>query len=200
MNRAVRKAAVSRKTSETDIRVALTIDGKGKSKVNTGIPFLNHMLELFAKHGCFDLDVTAKGDLDVDIHHTNEDVGICLGQALEKALGTKSGIRRYGSFVVPMDESLAAVYVDISGRASLNLSKGKGVRFSRLDRYTFHDCREFLRALCLKAGVTMHVEVRTGADTHHIIEAVFKALGRALDAATQRDERVRGIPSTKGVL
>lgn len=196
----LRKAAVKRKTSETDIQMTLAIDGRGKSSIGTGIPFLDHMLTLLSKHGLLDLEVRAKGDLHVDIHHTNEDVGITLGQALAKALGDKKGIRRYGFFSVPMDEALVSVTLDISGRPSLHIAKAKGVRFSRLENYSFHDSMEFMRAFCQHAGINMHVEVRAGQDSHHIIEGVFKAAARALDAATQMDPRVRGIPSTKGRL
>ncbi|MDP3920853.1 MAG: imidazoleglycerol-phosphate dehydratase HisB [Candidatus Omnitrophota bacterium] len=195
-----RSATVRRTTKETDINVVLTVDGKGKSSINTGLPFVNHMLELFAKHGLFDLRIRAKGDLEVDIHHTNEDVGITLGQALTKALDKKKGIRRYGFFHVPMDEALIRVTLDISGRPSLNVSRAKGVRFSRLETYSFHDATEFLHAFCQHAGINMHVEVAAGQDSHHIIEGVFKAVARALDVATQRDPRVSGIPSTKGSL
>ena len=195
-----RKARVHRKTSETDIQIELNVDGRGKSKITTGMPFLDHMLTLLAKHGLFDLVVKAKGDLHVDIHHTNEDVGITLGQALTKALGTKAGIRRYGFWSLPMDETLVRVTLDISGRPSLHTAKNKGVRFSRLENYSFHDALEMMKAFCQHAGINMHVEVLSGEDSHHIIEAIFKAAARALDMATQIDPRVRGIPSTKGSL
>ena len=195
-----RCAKVHRKTSETNIQIDLQIDGHGKSSIETGMPFLDHMLTLLAKHGLFNLHLKAKGDLHVDIHHTNEDVGITLGQALAKALGNKAGIRRYGYASVPMDEALIQVTLDISGRPSLHLAKGKGVRFSRLENYSFHDAMECLKAFCQHAGINMHVEVLSGQDSHHIIEGVFKAAARALDAATQIDPRVRGIPSTKGSL
>lgn len=200
MKRTLRKAAVKRKTQETDIQIQLAVDGHGASKIHTGIPFLDHMLTLLSKHGLFDLQVKAVGDLHVDIHHTNEDVGITLGQALTKALGNKFGIRRYGFAGVPMDEVLVRVTLDISGRPSLDIHKGKGVSFSRLENYSFHDAMEFLRAFCQHAGINMHVEVVSGHDSHHIIEGVFKAVAKALDAATQIDSRVRGIPSTKGSL
>lgn len=195
-----RKALIRRKTSETDIRAEVSIDGRGKREFSTGIPFLNHMLDLFAKHGLFDVTLKAKGDLEVDIHHTNEDVGITLGQTLRKALGDKKGIRRYGFASVPMDDTLARVTLDISGRPSLHISKNKGVRFSRLENYSFRDTTEFLEALCQNSGINMHIEILAGNDTHHIIEGIFKALGRALDMATQIDPRVQGIPSTKGAL
>ena len=195
-----RKAEVRRKTQETDIKLRLALDGRGKASVKTGIPFLEHMLSSLTKHGLFDLEIKASGDLEVDIHHTNEDVGIVLGQALSKALGDKKGIRRFGYFSVPMDEALVRVSLDISGRPSFYIHRGKGVRFSRLENYSFHDACEFLKAFTLHSGINMAVEVVSGHDSHHIIEAVFKATAKALDMATQRDTRVRGIPSTKGSL
>ena len=195
-----RHANVKRTTAETDIRIDLLVDGHGSSTISTGMRFLDHMLTLLAKHGLFDLHVKAKGDLDVDIHHTNEDVGIVLGQVLTKALGKKVGIRRYGFASVPMDEVLVRVTLDISARPSFNLAKAKGVRFSRLENYSFHDATELLRAFCQHAGINMHLEVLSGHDSHHIIEAVFKATAKALDMATQIDPRVKGIPSTKGSL
>lgn len=193
-----RRAKVRRETSETQIACNILVDGTGRSKINTGIPFLDHMLTLFAKHGLFDLSLKATGDLQVDIHHTNEDTGITLGQAFMKALGEKRGIRRYGFSSTPMDEALARISLDISGRPHLVLSKAKGVRVSSAGVYSFHDMEEFLKAFIQHAGVTLHIEILSGQDTHHIIESVFKALGRALDHATQIDPRVRGIPSTKG--
>ncbi len=195
-----RKADVKRTTQETDIRIKFNLDGAGKSSVKTGIPFLDHMLASLSKHGLFDLAIQAKGDLEVDIHHTNEDVGITLGQALTKALGDKKGIRRFGFFSVPMDEALVRVSLDISGRPSLHVRKEKGVKFSRLENYSFHDACEFMKAFTLHSGINMAVEVQAGEDSHHIIEGVFKATAKALDMATQRDARVRGIPSTKGAL
>lgn len=195
-----RKAQIHRKTTETDIRLLLLIDGRGKSTIHTGLPFLDHMLTLFAKHGLFDLKLRAKGDLEVDIHHTNEDVGITLGQAVNKALGTKAGIRRYGFWSLPMDEVLVRASLDISGRPSLHVHCAKGIRFSRLENYSFHDATELLRAFTLHAGINLHLEILAGRDSHHIIEGTFKAFARALDMATQRDPRVKGIPSTKGML
>ncbi len=200
MSKTSRQSSVRRKTAETDIHIRLKVSGSGNSKVSTGMPFLDHMLILLSKHSLYDLDISAKGDLDVDIHHTNEDVGITLGQALTQALGDKKGIRRYGFFSVPMDETLVKVTLDISGRPSLHVAKAKGVRFSRLENYSFHDAMECLKAFCQHAGINMHVEVLSGHDSHHIIEGVFKALARALDMATQVDPRVKGIPSTKGSL
>lgn len=195
-----RQAEVHRKTTETDIRMRLRVDGRGVSRIETGMPFLDHMLTLLAKHGLFDLNLRAKGDLHVDIHHTNEDIGITLGQVLAQALGDKKGIRRYGFAGIPMDEVLIRVTLDISGRPSLHIAKSKGVRFSRLENYSFHDAMEFMKAFCQHAGINMHVEVLSGHDSHHIIEGVFKATARALDRATQIDSRVRGVPSTKGSL
>ncbi len=195
-----RKATVVRKTRETTIKIVLNVDGNGKSSIATGIPFLNHMLASLAKHGLFDLDVQAKGDLEVDIHHTNEDIGIVLGQVFAKALGNKKGIRRFGFFSVPMDESLVRVSLDFSGRPFLSILKNKGVKFSRPEAYSFHDASEFLRAFSQHTGTNLIVEVVAGEDSHHIIEAMFKALAKALDMATERDDRVRGVPSTKGSL
>jgi imidazoleglycerol-phosphate dehydratase len=195
-----RTAAVVRNTQETQIRLSLTIDGSGHASVFTGLPFLNHMLKSLAKHGLFDLAIKAKGDLEVDIHHTNEDVGIVLGQAFSKALGKKEGIRRFGFFSVPMDEALVRASLDFSGRPSLEVIKSKGVKFSRLETYSFHDAAEFWRALSQHAGINLIIEVVNGEDSHHIIEAMFKAVAKALDMATQLDSRVKGIPSIKGTL
>lgn len=195
-----RKAEVRRTTQETDIRIKLNLDGSGWASVKTGMPFLDHMLTSLAKHGLFDLEIRAKGDLEVDIHHTNEDIGITLGQTLTKALGNKKGIRRFGFFSVPMDEALLKVSLDISGRPSLYVTKQKGVRFSRLENYSFHDACEFFKALTLHSGINMAIEVVTGHDSHHLIEGIFKATAKALDMATQRDPRVKGVPSTKGTL
>jgi len=200
MKKRVRQASVHRKTSETNIKLKIKIHGQGRSRISTGLPFLNHMLTLLAKHSLVDLELKAVGDLDVDIHHTNEDIGIALGEALIKALGKKEGIRRYGFFSAPMDEALVRVSLDISGRPSLHIAKSKGVKFSRLENYSFHDAGEFLKAFCQHAGVNMHVEVLSGHDSHHIIEAMFKAVAKTLDQATQIDARVKGIPSTKGRL
>jgi len=195
-----RHGKLKRKTAETSIVIRLTLDGRGRSKIATGMPFLDHMLTLFAKHGLFDLDLHAVGDLHVDIHHTNEDVGITLGQALLRALGDKRRIRRYGFACIPMDEVLVRATLDISGRPSLHVHRAKGVRFSRLENYSFHDAMEWMKAFCQHAGINMHIEVLEGEDSHHIIEAVFKSMARALDTATQIDPRVQGIPSTKGTL
>ena len=193
----VRRATVDRTTNETDIKVELTIDGAGGATVDTGIGFLDHMLQLFARHGGFDLTVKAKGDLIVDGHHTVEDVGLALGESLREALGDKRGIRRFGSAVIPMDEALALVAIDLSGRPflayDLDLS---GVRIREFDAdLTAH----FFRSLVNQAAATVHVRLLAGTDPHHIVEAVFKGFAKALCAACERtgsDE----IPSTKGIL
>ena len=193
-----RTATVDRKTGETEISITLSLDGTGHPDIRTGIPFFDHMLTLFARHGLFDLVVLAKGDIEVDYHHTVEDVGITLGQALGKALGDKAGIRRYGSAYVPMDESLARVVVDCSGRPFLAYEAPRGVE--AIGMFPFQLVEEFLRAVAVQAGLTLHVSILAGRDAHHMAEAIFKSLARALDVAVSRDERVKGIPSTKGVL
>lgn len=198
MSTPTRTATVDRKTGETEIKLTISVDGTGTSEIRTGIPFFDHMLTLFARHGLFDLTVVAKGDIEVDYHHTVEDVGITLGQALAKALGDKSAIRRYGSAYVPMDEALARIVVDCSGRPFLSYEAPRGVEAIGL--FPFQLVEEFLRAVSVQAGLTLHVSILAGRDAHHMAEAIFKALGRALDVAVSRDERVKGIPSTKGVL
>lgn len=195
---AVRAATVKRTTTETDIALSLVLDGAGRTDLDTGVPFLEHMLDLFARHGHFDLTVRAKGDLHIDDHHTVEDIGICLGRALRQALGDKAGIRRYGHAFVPMDEALAQVVIDLSGRPHLEWrAEWPAARVGTFDTELVH---EFFWKAALEAGMTLHVLVHYGRNTHHMIEAVFKAFGRALDEATQRDPRVRGVPSTKGTL
>jgi imidazoleglycerol-phosphate dehydratase len=198
-----RQATVTRKTAETQVQVQLSLDGSGRSRVKTTMPFLDHMLNLMAKHGCFDLTVSAKGDTEVDYHHTVEDIGIVMGQALARALGEKQQIVRYGSFVVPMDEAQARVDLDISGRPYLvyqvPLPKKMKIR-SESGGFDPDLIEEFLRAFVIHSGITLHVNVPYGKNLHHILEAVFKAFGRALDQATRQDIRVRGIPSTKGSL
>lgn len=198
MNEIARSASIDRKTSETEITLKISLDGEGKSSIRTGIPFFDHMLTLFSKHGLLDLDVEAKGDIEVDFHHTVEDVGLALGAAFTKALGDKSGIRRYGSAYVPMDEALARVVVDCSGRPYLAYEVPRGVEAIGL--FPFQLVEEFLRALSVQGGLTLHVSILAGRDAHHMAEAIFKALGRALDVAVSHDDRVKGIPSTKGVL
>ena len=198
MTTTARSASIDRKTSETEITLSISLDGEGKSSVRTGIPFFEHMLTLFSRHGLIDLDVEAKGDIEVDYHHTVEDVGLALGAAFTKALGDKSGIRRYGSAYVPMDEALARVVVDCSGRPYLVYEVPRGVEAIGL--FPFQLVEEFLRAFSVQAGLTLHVSILAGRDAHHMAEAIFKALGRALDVAVSHDDRVKGIPSTKGVL
>ena len=198
MTTPLRSASIDRKTSETDIRISLTFDGEGKAEISTGVPFFDHMLVRFTRHGLFDLAIDAKGDIDIDYHHTVEDVGIALGMAFGKALGDKAGIRRYGSAYVPMDETLARVVVDCSGRPFLAYDAPRGVEPVGL--FPFQLVEEFLRALSVHAGLTLHVSILAGRDAHHMAEGIFKALGRALDVAVSRDTRVKGIPSTKGLL
>ncbi|WP_226678888.1 imidazoleglycerol-phosphate dehydratase HisB [Mesobacillus jeotgali] len=193
-----RTATVNRYTNETKINLDFSIDGEGKSELETGVPFLSHMLDLFAKHGQFDLKVDAKGDVEVDGHHTTEDIGICIGQALREALGDKKGIKRYGNAFVPMDEALAQVVVDLSNRPHLEMrAEFPAQQVGTFDVELVH---EFLWKLALEARINLHVIVHYGKNTHHMIEAVFKALGRALDEATTIDPRVKGVPSTKGML
>ena len=196
MSKGKRQAKKIRKTSETEIAVTLGLDGKGAAKVKTGIPFFDHMLNLFARHGLFDLEVKAKGDLEVDLHHTVEDVGIVLGQALTAALGKKEGIRRYGTAHVPMDETLARVAIDLSGRPYLEL-RGLNQR-GKVGNFPAQLVEEFLRALSVQGGMNLHAEVLYGRDVHHQIEAIFKALAKALEEAVRRDPRIKGVPSTKG--
>jgi imidazoleglycerol-phosphate dehydratase len=197
-----RQAQVHRVTGETDILVKLAVDGGGTSKIATGIPFFDHMLTLLAKHGLFDLEVRAKGDVQVDFHHTVEDTGIVLGQTLAKALGDKKGLVRYGNFLLPMDETLARVALDFSGRPLLVWRAPKSFNLNRLKAGDFPAqlTVEFLRGFAQEAGLTLHVEVLYSGETHHLIEAVFKGVARALEQAVRRDPRVRGIPSTKGLL
>jgi imidazoleglycerol-phosphate dehydratase len=198
MTTPARIASLERTTGETRISLSLSLDGEGRSDIRTGIPFFDHMLTLFSRHGLLDLEVAAKGDIEVDFHHTVEDVGITLGQALAKALGDKAGIRRYGHAYVPMDEALARVVVDCSGRPFLAYEAPRGVEAIGL--FPFQLVEEFLRAVAVNAGLTLHVSILAGRDAHHMAEAVFKAMGRGLDIAVSLDGRVKGIPSTKGVL
>lgn len=192
-----RTSRVTRKTRETDVEVELNLDGVGKVDLTTGIPFLDHMLHLFAAHGYFDLTVKASGDLEVDQHHTVEDIGICLGQAFREALGDKTGLRRYGEARVPMDEALAQAAVDLSNRPFLHFDVRFAPVAAALDPQLV---KEFWRAVAVHGGLTIHLEVPYGENTHHIMEAVFKAMGRALDRASQPEPRAPGAPSTKGVL
>lgn len=193
-----RSASVSRKTNETDIKLSFSVDGSGQANLQTDVPFLDHMLDLFTKHGQFDLTVDAHGDIEIDDHHTVEDIGICLGQCLREALGDKRGIKRYASVFVPMDEALAQVVIDCSNRPHFEYRAE--YPSSRVGSFDVELVHEFLWKLALEARVTLHVIVHYGQNTHHMIEAVFKALGRAIDEATSIDPRVSGVPSTKGVL
>ena len=197
-----RTAIIKRKTKETDITVKLTIEGTGKSKINTGIGILDHMLELFVFHGLFDLEITAKGDLKVDIHHTNEDIGIVLGQVFKKALQDKKGIKRFGSATVPMEEVVATVTVDISGRGFLNWPlDGAGFAPDKKEGYEIEYAKHFFDAFAKNLGANLNVSVNiTNPDLHTTLEPVFKAFGVALDLATQIDPRRKGIPSTKGII
>jgi imidazoleglycerol-phosphate dehydratase len=194
-----RQARIERKTKETEIALQLNLDGAGASKVRTPIPFFSHMLEAWAKHGLVDLAVEATGDVEVDIHHTVEDVGIVLGQALRQALGDKKGIVRYGTAFVPMDEALVQASVDISGRPFLVFSVP--VARTRVSNFDLDMLQEFFRALAFNAEITLHVTMHYGHNLHHIAEAVFKSVARALAEATRLDPRVAGVlPSTKGLL
>ena len=196
-----RKAAIERNTTETRISLQINLDGGGSSVVRTPIGFLNHMLNLFARHGLFDLTLKARGDVDVDIHHTNEDVGIVFGLAIKKALADKQGIRRFGFASVPIDEALVEVSLDLSGRPYFQLSAfGSQLSVLKKEGYSLNYLKQFLQALVNTAGMTLHVEVIYGEDLHHIIEAVFKALARALREAVSIDPRIKGILSTKGSL
>jgi imidazoleglycerol-phosphate dehydratase len=194
-----RIANLSRKTAETDIVLKLGIDGTGVSTIDTGVPFFDHMLTLFAKHGLFDLEIKAVGDVEVDYHHTVEDVGLVLGDAFKQALGDKLGIRRYGFFFLPMDEALARVVVDLSGRACLVFDAVPPTMFVR--DFNLILLKEFSRAFSNALGCNLHVKLEYGEEPHHVAEAIFKALARAMDEATRIDERTAGtLPSTKGLL
>lgn len=193
-----RTARVTRATKETDIAVTLTLDGSGRSTIDTGVPFLDHMLDSFARHGFFDLAIRARGDLQVDQHHSVEDVGLALGQAIKEALGGKAGIRRFGEAACPLDEALVRVTVDLSGRPFLVYDVHiKRARVGSFDTELVHD---FLLALTNQVGMNLHVDMVRGRNAHHIIEATFKALARAMDFATQVDPRIVGVLSTKGTL
>ena len=193
-----RKAKIDRKTKETDILLELSLDGSGKHLIKTSIPFLDHMLSLFSSHGLFDLKIKARGDREIDDHHTAEDLGICLGTALKQALAGKEGITRYGSAIIPMDESLASVHVDLSGRPCLVFHLP--FRRRKIGDFDTELVREFFQALVNNGSLTIHAQVVYGSNGHHMVESLFKALGRALREAVSRDERVKGIPSTKGRL
>jgi imidazoleglycerol-phosphate dehydratase len=193
-----REAEVRRKTKETDVRVRLALDGAGASRVSTGVAFLDHMLELFARHGLFDLEIECRGDLHIDDHHSVEDVAITLGQALAQALGDKAGIARYGSAYVPMDEALCRAVVDLSGR--FYLVYAVETRRQLIGNFSVELAEHFWRSLAEAARCNLHIDCLHGRNTHHILEGTFKATARALRQAVERDPRVSGVPSTKGVL
>ncbi len=194
----VREASLERKTSETDISLSLRLDGKGEATISTGIPFLDHMLDQIARHGFMDLRIQAKGDLDVDLHHTVEDVGICLGKVIREAVGGGSGIRRFGHAQIPMDESLVSVTLDISGRPYLVYRVP--LEEVRVGEFPVGLAREFFRAVSIHGGLTLHIHAIEAHEPHHTLEAAFKAFGRALAEAVTLDERNTGVPSTKGSL
>lgn len=194
----IRSSKITRKTKETDINLSLGIDGSGKATIDTGIGFFDHMLEGFSKHGFFDLDLKIDGDLNVDGHHTVEDCGIVLGSAIKEAVGDKKGIKRYGSFILPMDEALVLCAVDLCGRPYLDFN----CEFS-VDKVGYLDTeliKEFFYAISYSAGMNLHIKMLSGSNNHHIIEAIFKAFGKALDMATSFDERITDVLSTKGSL
>jgi imidazoleglycerol-phosphate dehydratase len=193
-----RTAEVHRKTKETDVRVVLNLDGNGQSQVATGLPFLDHMLDLFARHGLFDLEVACKGDLEIDDHHSVEDVAITLGQALTQALGDKAGIARYGEAVVPMDEALCRSVIDLSGRFYLVYEVQ--TRRQKIGNFSVELAEHFWRSLAETASFNLHIDCLRGRNTHHILEGTFKATTRALRQAVNRDPRIMGVMSTKGAL
>jgi len=194
-----RKGAVNRKTKETDIRLELALDGGGSSEIRTGIPFMDHMLTLLAAHAFLDLRITARGDTQVDDHHTVEDLGICLGKALSQALGSKEGIRRFGYAYVPLDEALARTVLDLSNRPFLSYRVTP--QESKTGDFDIRLLREFFRALVLHAGMTLHIDLISGDDAHHVAESVFKSFAKALDQAVAVETRLQGaVPSTKGLL
>ena len=193
-----RTAECRRKTKETDLTLSLNLDGQGKSEINTGIPFFDHMLDGFARHGLFDLNVRVKGDIEVDSHHTIEDTGIVLGQAIAKALGDKAGIRRYGYFILPMDETLALAAIDLSGRPYLKYQAD--FTADRLGSMDTEMVREFFYAVSYSAGMNLHLKIMEPGNNHHMAEALFKAFGKALDMAVSDEPRMKEVWSTKGSL
>jgi len=193
-----RVAKIQRKTKETDIRVQLKLDGTGSSRISSGLPFLDHMLELFAKHGLFDLQIACQGDLEIDDHHSVEDIAITMGQALTEALGDKSGIRRYGEAIVPMDEALCRSVIDLSGRFYLVYEVQ--TRRQKIGNFSVELAEHFWRSLAETAKFNLHIDCLRGRNTHHILEGTFKATARALRQAVERDPRITGVMSTKGVL
>ena len=194
----IRTASVQRTTKETDVRVMLNLDGAGRAKVSIGLPFLEHMLELFAKHGLFDLEIKCKGDLEIDDHHSVEDIAITLGQALVQALGQKEGINRYGEAVVPMDEALCRSVIDLSGRFYLVYEVT--TRRQRIGNFSVELAEHFWRSFAETAKFNLHIDCLRGRNTHHILEGTFKASARALRQAVERNDRISGVPSTKGSL
>lgn len=194
----MRVASVSRKTNETDINLTINIDGEGKRNIDTGVPFLDHMIDLFTKHGFMDLDLKCVGDVHIDAHHTVEDIGIVLGEAFNTALGDKAGIVRYATEFTPMDEALSMISLDISGRPFLHFN----VEYTRdkVGDFDVELCEEFFRAFAYNAKVTLHVNLNYGQNNHHIIESLFKGLGRAINNATEKKDSIKGVLSTKGVL
>ncbi|MDQ0298296.1 imidazoleglycerol-phosphate dehydratase [Salibacterium salarium] len=195
---AKRSSSIERHTKETQILLEMDIDGEGNSNISTGVPFMSHMLDLFTKHGHFDVTINANGDTEVDDHHTTEDIGICLGQVFNEAVGDKKGIHRYGNVTIPMDDALAQVVVDLSNRPHLEYRAD--IPNDKVGTFDTELVHEFLWKFAVEARINLHVIVHYGHNTHHIIEAIFKAMARALDEATQQDARVKGIPSTKGML
>ncbi|AKG03929.1 imidazoleglycerol-phosphate dehydratase [Salimicrobium jeotgali] len=193
-----RSGSVTRKTRETEIDLKLEVDGEGEADLNVQVPFLSHMLELFTKHGLFNMTLTGKGDVEVDDHHLTEDIGICLGQALHQAIGDKYGMKRYGSMMLPMDEALVTVAVDMSDRPHLEWHAD--IPSQKIGTFDTENVHEFFWKLALEARMNLHIIIHHGHNSHHIVEAMFKALGRALDEATRVDPRVKGVPSTKGSL
>lgn len=194
----MRTSKINRATNETRVDIEINLDGAGKAQIDSGVGFFNHMLNLFAAHGQFDLKVICAGDLEVDGHHSIEDIGIALGAALKSALGDKRGITRYGTFFLPMDETLALVSLDISGRPFLVYDGGELAPM--IGDFDTELVEEFLRAFAFNAGITLHVKILYGKNSHHKVEAIFKALGHALKIAVTIDEKIKGVPSTKGVL
>ncbi len=196
-----RKASITRNTKETQIQLSLSLDGSGEASIDTGIPFFDHMLTLFSRHGLFDLTISAKGDIDVDYHHTVEDVGIVLGQALKAALGEKRGIRRYGFFLAPMDEALARVVLDLSSRVFLVYQIDPALETPMVRDFNVHLMKEFFQGFAMEAGANLHCRVEYGDEPHHVAEGLIKAFARALDMATAVDPRLGdSLPTTKGMI
>jgi imidazoleglycerol-phosphate dehydratase len=193
-----RKIEIRRKTRETGISLRLDLDGTGQYSISTGIPFFDHMLSLFTMHGFFDLDIEAEGDIEVDFHHTVEDIGICLGDGLKEAIGDGKGLRRYGVAIIPMDETLVSVALDLSMRP--HLVYNSGLKRKKVGIFDLDLIEEFFRAFVTHGGITLHVNTMYGKNSHHIVEAIFKGVGRALDEASSLDRRITGVMSTKGRL